>query len=647
MTPLQFPIPEFLDKISDAFVVLDADWRFTYVNDKAGDITRMSPAALLGKVIWDEFPGSTETVFYPAFRRAREKQEEGAVTGYYALLDCWLEIRIYPVSGGVCLLVKDITQQKRAEEKLVRANRLYSFLSSIDKMIVRTGTETVLFSEVCDIAVRIGKFKMAWVGLIREEEKQVVPFVHAGEEKGYLGHIKNISLTGGPESWGPTGTAVREGCYNICNDIAADPRMEPWKEEALKRGYLSSIALPVYKEEKPYAVLSVYAARKDYFDTEETALLVEAARDITYAVENLRREELRKIAQEKLRESEEKFRTLVEQAADGIFIVDQEGNYLDANESASIITGYSVAELKQMNGSEIIPAEDLEKNPLRLTEIRKGKRVMIERVIRRKDGTLVNVELSAQLMDYGKVITIMRDITERKRTEKELQDSYKEIRELASHLQNIREEERISMAREIHDELGQQMTVLKMDVAWLEKKLAASDTAAREKIQELRKGLDQTIHSIRRIASELRPSVLDDMGLGAAIEWQLREFQKRSGVSVSFENRKGEFILPDAVKTNLFRIVQESLTNVARHANATTVSIKLLRDANQIRLLIKDDGIGFEKQKAPANKTLGILGMKERTAMLGGSYEISSTPGKGTLVTVTIPVMETGTPVPL
>jgi signal transduction histidine kinase len=243
--------------------------------------------------------------------------------------------------------------------------------------------------------------------------------------------------------------------------------------------------------------------------------------------------------------------------------------------------------------------------------------------------------------EKGSVITILsliQDVTERKRTEEKLSESYEQIRSLSEHLTSIREEERKYIAREIHDELGQYLTVLKMDVGVLQKKLPNTDDAIQRKLKGLSENIDKVVHFVRRIASELRPTILDELGLGAAIAWHLEEFEKRSGIKAHFTEQEEELEFPEPVKTNLFRIVQESLTNVARHSKATDVKIDLARSNGHLTLTIADNGIGLALDTPIQKKTMGILGMKERTAIIGGTYDIQSTPGKGTLITVTVPL---------
>jgi PAS domain S-box-containing protein len=234
-----------------------------------------------------------------------------------------------------------------------------------------------------------------------------------------------------------------------------------------------------------------------------------------------------------------------------------------------------------------------------------------------------------------------RDITERRKAEEAISRSSEELRQLASHLQNIREEERAAMAREIHDELGQQLTGLKMDLAWMVRKLnKPADDPLMVKITGALGLLDNTIKTVRRIATELRPSILDDLGLIAAIEWQSQEFQQRSGITVAFQSSVNEFHFEPAPAIGLFRICQESLTNVARHSGAKNVWIELHCTDEDLILSIRDDGKGMTVKGPGEKKTLGLLGMKERAVMMGGRLAINSHPGKGLTLQVAIPLKE-------
>lgn len=262
------------------------------------------------------------------------------------------------------------------------------------------------------------------------------------------------------------------------------------------------------------------------------------------------------------------------------------------------------------------------------------------------DGRLIwlrdIVSVQVENDEAVKLSGIMVDITNQKISEEENREKKEQLQLLAEHLQEIREEERKSIAREIHDELGQQLTIMKMDVSWLEENMKEKNEAIEYKMSEFKKMIDQTVSTVRRIAYELRPSMLDDMGLVAAIEWQLTEFEKRSGIKTEYHGRQSRFPLTDAAKTGLFRIVQESLTNVGRYAKAKHVKVSLMQENNSIILKIVDDGVGFEIEKLAFKKSLGIVGMKERCLMLGGEFKIETTVGTGTKIKVIIPAHSPG-----
>ncbi len=259
----------------------------------------------------------------------------------------------------------------------------------------------------------------------------------------------------------------------------------------------------------------------------------------------------------------------------------------------------------------------------------------------KKDRSELSVEISAFDFDLdGRNVRLVlaNDVTEQVKMEETVKKSFDEIRELASHLQDIREEERASIAREIHDELGQQLTGLKMDLSWISKKLPPEDQPLRDKMTTAFSLLDSTIRTVRRISTELRPGILDDLGLVPAIEWLAEEFEKRYGITTVFQTDAAKLAFPPPVAVGLFRICQESLTNIARYAEAHTVRINLIQQDGSLLLKVVDDGKGFSMTTLPGGrKTLGLLSMKERTLMMGGQFRIDSAPGNGTTVTVSIP----------
>ncbi|MEP7169120.1 MAG: histidine kinase [Bacteroidota bacterium] len=226
----------------------------------------------------------------------------------------------------------------------------------------------------------------------------------------------------------------------------------------------------------------------------------------------------------------------------------------------------------------------------------------------------------------------------KEKAEAELKASNDRLRELFFHLQNVREEERTRIAREIHDELGQQLTGLKMGISWLNRKINSKEKIICEKINEMLKQIDSTIHAVRRISTELRPGILDKLGLIAALEWQTSEFAKHAEIKCSFYSECNEEDFNNNIATAIFRIYQESLTNVTRHASATQVKSLLQKKGGNIILRISDNGKGFDPGRLPDVTSLGILGMKERAILMGGELDIKSIQGKGTTVLLKIPV---------
>lgn len=233
-------------------------------------------------------------------------------------------------------------------------------------------------------------------------------------------------------------------------------------------------------------------------------------------------------------------------------------------------------------------------------------------------------------------ILVGQDITQEIEHANQLRASRDELRKLTNYLEQVREEERTRIARDIHDQLGQQLTGLKLDLNWIRKKMNGTDPVLNDKILEINRHLDDTVRTVRNISAELRPLLLDDLGLIPAIEHYCEEFHTRTGIQATF-SFEGPFpALTDAVNSNLFRILQESLTNVIRHSNARSVIIQLTSSEANLFLTIRDDGDGFETDRK--SETLGLIGMKERAIALGGHLVIRSSPGKGTVIEVDVPL---------
>ncbi len=259
--------------------------------------------------------------------------------------------------------------------------------------------------------------------------------------------------------------------------------------------------------------------------------------------------------------------------------------------------------------------------------------------IERLDGKVRDVEIAlAPLPDHGQTTLqmVLNDVTQRKHEALELARSRHALRGLSERLVEAREDERRRIARELHDDLGQRLTALKMELASLRQGLAGR--VAEGRIGAMLELLDETVASVRRIAADLRPLMLDDLGLNAAIEWLARDAARRMGIEVSVRLGEGDPPLDERASIALYRMVQEALTNVARHARATEAHIEIRQVAESLLLSVRDNGVGFSERAMQKEGSFGLMGIRERAFMLGGQMEVQNPPGGGGLLTVRLPL---------
>lgn len=386
-----------------------------------------------------------------------------------------------------------------------------------------------------------------------------------------------------------------------------------------------------------------------------------------------------------LRESEERFRLLVQGVQEyGIFQLDPSGNVVSWNAGAARLMGYRAEEIIGKHFSAFYPKDDvlngkpehnlgeagragqteeegwrIRKDGSRfwanalLTAVRDSQgnlrgyakltRDMTERREREEALTRAKELLELRVEQRAAVLTRVNEelrveIAERKHTEEQFKETLDQLRALAARLQSVREEERASIAREIHDELGQACTAIKMDLALIGRKITKRQTQLRGKIESSTGLVDDMIVTLRRIASDLRPRTLDDLGLAAALEWQGQEFEKRTGIKCHLVLPREPLNLDPERSTAIFRIFQESLTNVTRHSRATSVEARLEIEEDQLIFRVHDNGKGFDPEEAKAKKSLGLVGMQERALLLQGEVRIEGVPGSGTTMILRIPL---------
>ncbi len=342
---------------------------------------------------------------------------------------------------------------------------------------------------------------------------------------------------------------------------------------------------------------------------------------------------------QKLRESETKFRTLAESTSTAILIY-QGDDWVYANPAAEEITGFSSAELLNMHYWEIVNPEHSS-----LVQQWEAARLIGEEAPRRysfeiltKQGEERWLDVSSERIVYQGLpagVLTANDVTERKLAERALRESREELQTLARHLQTIREDERTHIAHEIHDEFGQALTGIKMELFWMIEETQSPDLS--NKLTSVMELTDSAIDLVRQVASDLRPGLLDDLGLEAALEWQANEFSEHAHIKCELHGLAEQCEVQRDISTALFRIFQEALTNVARHAGASCVWATLSREPGLLALTVTDNGCGIAPEEVSKGRSMGLLGMRERARALGGDVMILGQPGKGTTVEARIP----------
>jgi PAS domain S-box-containing protein len=352
--------------------------------------------------------------------------------------------------------------------------------------------------------------------------------------------------------------------------------------------------------------------------------------------------------EEAIRASEVKYRKLFETAQDGILILEADtGRINEVNPFLLKLLGFTYDEVVGKFVWEISPFEDILSNQEKLMQLQINGYVRYENLpLLTKDGRMIAVEFVSNVYSAGDLNVIqcnIRDITIRKQAEDALKTSHAQLRALLARLQTVREDEATRIAREIHDELGQQLTGLKMDLIWTARKLSelpgsSAVNVILQRFSDTPKMVDAITTSVQVIAAELRPVVLDKLGLGTALQYEARRLHERTSISCQVRLPEKEQEMPPELSTALFRIFQECLTNITRHAQASEVKVELKTVDGWVTLCVQDNGRGITAAELAGPVSLGLLGMKERAALLGGKITITRDDAQGTVVTASIPI---------
>ena len=574
---------QLTESISDVFFEMDKDLRCTYWNKASEKLTGISAKDAIGKSFVELFPDilitrKTKRVYLDVLRT---QQPQTFINEYlFGGKDFFFDINVYPSKHGLSVFAKDITERMQAEEEL-REKEEFNFA-----LFQHNPIQTI----VVDRGGRVIKVNMA-----KRE---------SGDRLPNIGDV-------------------------MYKDYAAKHEIDMHAElmECIRSG--KKKRFPAMKYDDKFLDITIASFPDGAIIT---------SLDITE----------RKRAEEMLKESEEKFRQFFENEPAYCYMISPEGVILDVNKSACMTLGYKKEELVGKGLKTIYAPESLRKMRASFAKWKKtGKLRDEEMMIIAKDGKRRMVLLSAAAVKNkaGKIlhtVSAQKDITERKQAEEEIKNSQLQLRNLTAHLQSVREEERTLIAREMHDELGQALTAMKMDLSWLDKRLPKDQKPLLEKTKSMSKLVDATLQTVKKISTELRPGLLDDLGLTAAIEWQAEEFQTRTGIKCEITVDPEDIILDKDRSTAIFRIFQETLTNVARHAKATKVKVSLKEKAGKIELKVRDNGKGITEKQVSDPKSFGLIGIKERAYYLDGKVVIKGLQDKGTALTIRIPLPKKG-----
>jgi PAS domain S-box-containing protein len=411
-----------IEVMDDGVIVLNQQGRIVDINPAAERIVVQPMEEAVGKLITDVIPDWHQMIERTIHTRRAYAEIELGAGHYYGL-------RISRLGGsgvhftGQLIVLRDITENRKQDQELLRVNRALQVLSSGSHIVASASDEVSLVNDICRMLIEVGGYRLAWVGYLdRDDDRHLHPVAHAGQEEGFL-QIANISWAENAQGRGPTAVAVRSALPAICNNILGDNEFGPWRKEALRRGYGSSIALPLVSKDDNLGALNIYAKEFDAYNQEEVRLLMELADTVANGILSLRARRDRQQAVEALLDSEVKYRTLFEASNDAILVETEDGMVLDCNHSACELFGYSKEELVGLFLRDLVPAEILESLPDITTEVLVSGGMFMETLNKKKNGQMFPARMSTQIasLDGEQVVIVyVRDITAQKRVEEQI-----------------------------------------------------------------------------------------------------------------------------------------------------------------------------------------------------------------------------------
>jgi len=651
-----------VSQATDIIYTAGLDGRFAFVNAASSSIMGYREEELLGKhyleLIREDFRDRAQRFYQRqiAERVPSTYLEFPAVTkdGREIWFGQRVQLRFKEQAVvGVEAIARDITARKIAEQALEERAKCAAFTAEVSLLLNHDEPLDHLLQRCTDAAVQHLGAALTRIWLLKPgdlcatchkaswcRDHTMCLHLHAssGLSTNLNGEFRRVPL--GALKIGRI--AQGQGAL-LTNDVLHDDRL-PNKSWIQEQGLRSFAGFPLVVEEQVFGVLGLFSRE----------LISEPIRQTIESVCNgLAASIARKQAVDALQGSEMRTRAIVESALDGVVTIDEQGAIIGWNSQAAAMFGYEEREVRGKLLSEtIVPPRYREAHMNGLRRFLSSgegpilnKRVELSAL--HKDGREFPIELSvtAMTIEDRKVFSaFIRDISERKQAETALKEAFERLRELTRRLTQAEEGERRRIARELHDEFGQVLTGLKFDVAWLSKKLSrmngsAEAAAMKSKAAAMSDSVDGLIQSVRATVAALRPGVLDDLGLVAAIEWLVGSFRERTGLpcDLTIDPVIRERVIESELATTVFRGAQELLTNVMRHAQASVVSVRLMAQDGQLSLTVRDNGRGIQ-QEWERGRSLGLRGLHERVKLIGGTVTVVGASGSGTEVSLSLPM---------
>jgi PAS domain S-box-containing protein len=661
-------------------IVFDArqqpgDFRFVEINPAFERLTGLKPGDVIGRVC-GEVASAPSFYATDAYRRVATTGDPVRFETFLPALNKHFAASVYrPSPNQLSVIFRDITERKVHEAELQTLNRMLRALSNSNQAMLHATGESAYLQDVCRIIAEDCGHVMVWIGFAEDDAGRTVrPVAHAGLDEGYLEQL-SVTWADTERGRGPTGTAIRTGKVVRCANMLTDPVFAPWRAEALKRGYASSLAVPLVAPDRTLGAITIYSRQTDPFTTEEVKLLTELAGDVSYGLTVLRLRAAHARAEQATRDQEQELTAIYENAPLVMMLVDADYRIHKANKPAELLARST--ELAGRNAAEALGCVHATADGwicgLALSCRHCAFRRCIDQTIktgqgprqleftlplaagdRRQGITFLVSAMRVVVRGRPLALVTMQDITLRKQAEEVVERARAELevrvtertaqlRALAAELTQTEERERRRIARLLHDDLQQLLMAAKLRVEIMRGRQDAKPLYG--ELLRIEEMIAESGAAARELSHELSPSVLHEYGLAAGLKWLGRWMHEKHGLTVRVTVKTATDAVEPAVAVLLFQSVRELLFNVVKHAGVKRASVRLnCTPDGWLVIQVSDKGRGIKVRPGRKHPKIGagfgLLGVRERLEFIGGRMELASTPGRGCCFRLSVPLQK-------